>query len=377
MRTLSARVLARAASVSSSASSLSGSQPRMRRDLPLSVGGQVRARVLDLLGAVEHRAVVDPDGVGVLVLDDGAVHERAEVLERLVVQVVGGDPLRDGLGELGGDLVHVGEAVGHRDRQLLAGRALGDAGADRVGERELAAEVVRALGAEIPRSAQTAAIRSSSRQPGAGVPAVAELFLLVDERRAARAGWPAPGCGGSRPRSARGRAAARSGCGRAQAFVPLGAGELVAGLRGEEAALAVVDEHGPVGARAVADAAGSSWPVRHSIPASRSIPSWEISRRALARARSRSSGIRSIRRSIGVSAIVTSNRAGRGSRAGLGFGIWVASFRGWLGSVGARAAVAGGERGDGVGGDVVERLRRVGDHGDPVALDRQRRDPDR
>jgi hypothetical protein len=28
--------------------------------------------VLDLLCAVEHRAVVDPDGVRVLVLDDGA-----------------------------------------------------------------------------------------------------------------------------------------------------------------------------------------------------------------------------------------------------------------------------------------------------------------
>ena len=92
------------------------------------------------------RAVVDPDGVGVLVLDDGAVHERAEVLQRLVVQVGAGDPLRDGLGELRGDLVHVGEPVGHRHRDLLAGRALGDAGADLLGERELAAEVVRALG---------------------------------------------------------------------------------------------------------------------------------------------------------------------------------------------------------------------------------------
>ena len=68
---------------------------------------------------------------------------------------------------------------------------------------------------------------------------------------------------------------------------------------------------------------GISWPVRHSIAASRSIPSWEISRRALAASSISSRAMRSIRRSIGESAIVTSNRAGRGSRAGLGFGIWV------------------------------------------------------
>ena len=117
-----------------------------RGELALAVGGEVGAGVLDLLCGVEHRAVVDPHGVGVLVLDDGAVHERAEVLQRLVVQVGAGDPLRDGLGELRGDLVHVGEPVGHRHRDLLAGRALGDAGADRIGERELAAQVVGALG---------------------------------------------------------------------------------------------------------------------------------------------------------------------------------------------------------------------------------------
>ena len=139
--------------------------------------------MLDLLGGVEHGAVVDPDGVGVLVLDDGAVHERAEVLQRLVVQVGAGDPLRDRLGELRGDLVHVGEPVGHRHRDLLAGRALGDAGADRVGERELAAEVVGALG----RDAEVGADRGDPvglGQPGAGLPAVAQLLLLVDERQA-------------------------------------------------------------------------------------------------------------------------------------------------------------------------------------------------
>ena len=58
-----------------------------RRDLPLSRLGQVASGVLDLLGAVEQRAVVDPHGVGVLVFDDGAVDERAEVPERFVVQI--------------------------------------------------------------------------------------------------------------------------------------------------------------------------------------------------------------------------------------------------------------------------------------------------
>ena len=66
--------------------------------------GEVGAGVLDLLGGVEHRAVVDPHRVGVLVLDHGAVHERAEVAVRLVVQVAAGDPGGDRLGELRGDL---------------------------------------------------------------------------------------------------------------------------------------------------------------------------------------------------------------------------------------------------------------------------------
>jgi hypothetical protein len=79
-------------------------------------GGEVRTGVLDVVGGVEHGAVVDADGVGVLVFNDGAVHERAEVPERLVVQVGAGDALGDGLGEVGRELVHVGEAVCHRDR---------------------------------------------------------------------------------------------------------------------------------------------------------------------------------------------------------------------------------------------------------------------
>jgi hypothetical protein len=44
--------------------------------------------------------------------------------------------------------VHVGEAVGHRDRQLGAGGALGDPLADLLGEGELAEQVVRLAGAD-------------------------------------------------------------------------------------------------------------------------------------------------------------------------------------------------------------------------------------
>ena len=178
---LSALVLARAVSVSSSRSSLSGSQARIAASCSRPVVGQVRAGVLDLLGGVEQGAVVDAHGVGVLVLDDGAVHERAEVAQRLVVQVGAGDALGDRLGEVRGDLVHVGEAVCHRDRELVAGRALGDAFADRLGEGELAAQVVRALGGD----AEVGAHREDAvafAQAGAGVPAVGELLLLVCER---------------------------------------------------------------------------------------------------------------------------------------------------------------------------------------------------
>jgi hypothetical protein len=88
--------------------------------------------VLDLLRGVEHRAVVDPHGVRVLILDHSAVHERAHVLQRLVVEIAGADAFRDGLGELRCDLVHVGEPVGHRHRDLPASRPLGDVDTDTV-----------------------------------------------------------------------------------------------------------------------------------------------------------------------------------------------------------------------------------------------------
>ena len=115
-----------------------------------------------------------------LVFDDRAVHERAEVPQRAVVQVGAGDALGDRLGEVGCELVHVGEAVCHRDRELLAGGAFGDALADRLGEGELAAQVVRALGGD----AEVGAHREDAVvvwQAGAGVPAVGELLLLVEE----------------------------------------------------------------------------------------------------------------------------------------------------------------------------------------------------
>jgi hypothetical protein len=136
----------------------------------------VDARVVDLFGAVEQCAV--PDGVGVLVLDDGAVHEGAEVAQRVVVEVAGGDPLGDCCGELWCELVHVGELVGHRHRDLLAGWPFGDAAADRLGQAELAAEVVRPLrgDAEVGADGSDPVLLA---QASAGPPAVGELLLLV------------------------------------------------------------------------------------------------------------------------------------------------------------------------------------------------------
>ena len=149
-----------------------------RRELPPSVVVQVRPGVVDLLGGVEQGAVVDPDGVGVLVLDDGAVHERTEVAQRLVVQVAGGDPLRDRLGELRCDLVHVGELVGHRHRDLVAGRPLGDTSADLLWQGELAAKVVRPLRGDAKVGAD-GGDPVGLAQAGASLPAVLELLLLV------------------------------------------------------------------------------------------------------------------------------------------------------------------------------------------------------
>jgi hypothetical protein len=139
--------------------------------------GEMPARELELLGAVQERAVVDPDGVGVLVLDDRAVHEGAHVAERFVMQLAGRDPLGDGLGQVRCDRMHVGEAVGQRDRQLLTGWPLGDACADLVGERQLAAEIVRAFGADSEVSAD-GGDPALPTQAAMGVPLVVELLLV-------------------------------------------------------------------------------------------------------------------------------------------------------------------------------------------------------
>ena len=142
---------------------------------------EVGAGALCVLGGVEQGAVVDPHGVGVLVLQERPVHERAHVTQRLVVQVAAGHARGDRSGELRGDLVHVGELVGQRHGEPVVGGALGDAFADRFREGELAAQVMRALGAD-------AEVGADSGDPvvvvehRAGLPAVGELALLVDER---------------------------------------------------------------------------------------------------------------------------------------------------------------------------------------------------
>ena len=131
---------------------------------------------------------------------------------------------------------------------------LGDAFADRLGEGELAAEVVRALGgdAEVGADGGDPVVLA---QAGAGLPAVGELLLLVDEAELLALvglGLDASDLVGrglvveqQHDQAADGR----------EAFVPVGAGELVAGLGGEQTPLSVVEEHGRlVGVGAVADA---------------------------------------------------------------------------------------------------------------------------
>jgi hypothetical protein len=74
--------------------------------------------------------------------------------------------------------MHVGQAVGHADRDLAVGGALGDALTDRVGERELAAQAVALARADAQVSADDGHPIGIG-QPDAGLPAVAELLLLV------------------------------------------------------------------------------------------------------------------------------------------------------------------------------------------------------
>ena len=139
-----------------------------------------------------------------------------------------------------------------------------------VRERELAAEVVRLLGgdAEVGADGGDAVVLA---QAGACGPAVAELLLLVcecevlalvllrlDAADLVRAGFVVEQ---QHDQAAHGR----------EALETVGAGELVAGLGGEQPSLAGVEDRVRlVGVGAVADA-GTSWPVRQSIPARRSI----------------------------------------------------------------------------------------------------------
>ena len=216
-----------------------------RGELRSCGGGELGAGSLELLGGVEECAVVDAYGVGVLVFDDRAVHERAEVAQGAVVQVGAGDALGDRLGEVGGDLVHVGEAVCHRDRELLAGGALGDAFADRLGEGELAAQVVRAPG----RDAEVGAYREDAVvicQAGAGVPAVGELLLLVEEAELFALVGPSLDSsdlvgGGLVVEQQHDERADRR-----EAFEPVGSCQFLAGLGREQPALSVVQQHGRV-----------------------------------------------------------------------------------------------------------------------------------
>ena len=74
-----------------------------------------------------------------------------------------------------------GELVGHRRRQLLADGPLGYPGADPVGQRQLAAEVVRLLGAD----PEVGAYRRDPvllAEPGAGQPAVARTGFADRQR---------------------------------------------------------------------------------------------------------------------------------------------------------------------------------------------------
>jgi hypothetical protein len=179
----------------------------------------------------------------VLVLDDRPVHERAEVAQRLVVQVAGADPLGHCLGELRGELVHVGGLVGHRHRDLLAGRPLGDTSADLLWQGELAAKVVRPL----RRDAEVGAHGGDPvglAQASASLPAVLELLLLVCERELFA--LLAVGLDPANLLFRRGVVEEehdQAAHGRGEAFHVLAAGEAVACLGGEVAALAVVEQH--------------------------------------------------------------------------------------------------------------------------------------
>jgi hypothetical protein len=113
---------------------------------------------------------------------------------------------------------------------------------------------VRALGgdAEVGAHDEDALVLA---QAGAGVPAVGELLLLVDQREL----FALVGLGLDPPGLIGGGFVVEQqddqGQDRREAFEAVGAGELMAGPGGEQAALPVVEPHGRlVGVGAVADA---------------------------------------------------------------------------------------------------------------------------
>ena len=160
----------------------------------------------------------------------------------------------DRRGQLRGELVHVGEAVGHRHRQLRAGGAFGDALADRLGEGELAAQVARALGVD-PEVGADGGDPVVVVEGGARLPAVGELALLVGEGEL----FALVGLRLHAPDLVRGGVVVEQQHDQAadgdEALEAVGGGELVAGPGGEQPSLPV-EQHHPrlIGVRAPADA---------------------------------------------------------------------------------------------------------------------------
>jgi len=153
----------------------------------------------------------------------------------------------------GGGVVHVGEPVGEGDRQLLAGGALGDAGADLIGEGQLPAQVVRPSGAD-PEVGADRGDAVVLAQSGAGLPAVAQLLLLVGEGELlALVGLRLDPADLIRARLVVEQQHDQA-ANRLQGLESFAADELVAGFRGEIPALPVVEQDRAVGVWAVADA---------------------------------------------------------------------------------------------------------------------------
>ena len=128
-------------------------------------------------------------------------------------------------------------------------------------------------------------------QPGAGLPAVGELLLLVCERELLA--LLAVGLDAAdllRRRGVVEQQHDQAADGLGEAVHVLAAGEAVAGLGGEVAALAVVEEHLRLVGSGRQPMQGTSWPLEQSIFASRSMPSSPISRRGLAASSMCSSG---------------------------------------------------------------------------------------